>query len=115
MLDEYGSEARFRICQVRPGVTGIGSVFFRDEERILSRSQLSPEVCYREVILPRKRELELWYVDKRSAALDALLLVLTAVVVVAPRTRLHERVLRGVPGAARPARAYERGPVPMRG
>ncbi|RMG53985.1 MAG: sugar transferase, partial [Gammaproteobacteria bacterium] len=34
-----------RIYDARPGITGIGSIVFRDEERIISESPLAPREC----------------------------------------------------------------------
>ena len=53
----YPPEVKARIYSVRPGLTGIGSVVFRDEERILSESKLPPDECYAKVIAPYKGEI----------------------------------------------------------
>jgi lipopolysaccharide/colanic/teichoic acid biosynthesis glycosyltransferase len=82
-----------RVYSVRPGLTGIGSIVFRDEERYLSRSPKGLKRCYREDIAPLKAELELWYVSKRSFALDAKIVLLTIWVILVPRSRLYRRML----------------------
>lgn len=45
------------IYNVRPGITGLGSIVFRDEERLLSQPGIDPVVFYTENIAPYKGEL----------------------------------------------------------
>ena len=82
----YPDHVRSRIYDCRPGLTGLGSIVYRDEEAIISASHLSPAECYKELIAPHKGELELWYQEHRSLRVDFLIIVLTAVIVVAPNT-----------------------------
>lgn len=96
----YSPEAQKKISQVRPGLTGIGSVVFRNEEAILAKSNLPPLEAYRREIAPYKGTLECWYIDHQSLWLDLKLLVLTAVVVLIPSSQLHEAWLPGIPRAS---------------
>ena len=41
----YPDDVKARIYSVRPGLTGLGSVVFRDEESIISQSKLSADDC----------------------------------------------------------------------
>ena len=41
--DRYSDEMKEKVYNVRPGLTGIGSIVFRDEELIITNSKLSPE------------------------------------------------------------------------
>jgi hypothetical protein len=50
---------------MRPGLTGIGSIVFRDEESIVACSGKSVEECYRQYIGPYKAKLEKWYLEKK--------------------------------------------------
>lgn len=80
----YSPEVRRQIVRARPGLTGLGSVVFRDEESLLAKSALPPIEAYRTEVAPYKGRLECWYVENRTLLLDLKLLVLTAVVVVLP-------------------------------
>jgi len=80
----YPPEVRSQIVRARPGLTGLGSVVFRDEESLLAKSDLPPIEAYRTEVAPYKGRLECWYVENRTLLLDLKLLVLTAVVVVLP-------------------------------
>lgn len=53
-FDRYSEEMKGKVYNVQPGLTGIGSIQFRDEELIITQSKLPPHECYRDVILPYK-------------------------------------------------------------
>ncbi len=82
-----------RLHQVAPGVTGLGSLVFRDEEDILSASPKGVAACYREDIAPLKADLELWYVERASLPLDLRIMLLTAWLILRPRSRAYARLL----------------------
>lgn len=54
-----------RILSVKPGLTDNASILFRDEEEILSKSS-DPAETYRNIILPRKLDLYIGYVNNQS-------------------------------------------------
>ena len=64
------------ILQSRPGLSGIASIIFRDEEKILQRYE-DPRPVYDELIAPYKAELELWYKSHNSLKLYFVLIYLT--------------------------------------
>jgi lipopolysaccharide/colanic/teichoic acid biosynthesis glycosyltransferase len=90
-----------KIYDAVPGITGIGSVIFRDEEEFLSAPGVDPIAFYTEHIAPYKGELELWYLANRSLWVDVKLLVLTAWVIVFSKSQAPFRWFRGLP--AKPA------------
>lgn len=71
----YSPEQR-RVLSVRPGITDLASLTYRDEEIIL-RAASDPEKLYREVILPHKLALGLQYIDQMSLLNDASLILKT--------------------------------------
>lgn len=91
----YGASGAL-IARVRPGLTGIGSVFFRDEERYLA-SKADPRGFYFDVIGPHKEKLELWYLEHRSLRLYFLLIFITVLVVLVPHFASYEQWLKGLP------------------
>lgn len=93
----FPDKVRREIVKVRPGLTGVGSIVFRDEESIMARSPKGSEKCHAEDIAPCKSELELWYIRNQSLWLDFLLIFLTAWVVFFPRSNLYRMFLRGLP------------------
>ena len=71
-------EERFRrILEVRPGITDLASIEFRNEEAVLAGSA-DPQSCYVREILPAKLALAEEYVAKRTLGLDFLILARTA-------------------------------------
>ena len=80
----FSHKSRELISQVRPGVTGIGSLLFRDEEEIFRKSA-DAILLDDTVITPYKGELEEWYSLNQSFYLYLKILFLTIVTVVFPR------------------------------
>ena len=64
-----------KIYNVKPGLTGIGSIIFRDEESIISAvADEDPHEFYKRIIAPYKGELEMWYQSNNSLFLDLQLI-----------------------------------------
>ena len=57
----YPKKAQEILNTVKPGLTGIGSIIFRDEERLLDGHEDSVEF-YNQNITPYKSDLEVWFV-----------------------------------------------------
>ena len=94
----YSEEVQSKIYNVKPGLTGIGSIIFRDEESIISAiKDEDPHEFYKRVIAPYKGELEMWYQKHNSFILDLQLIFLTAWVIVFPKSRLYEKLFYDLP------------------
>ena len=94
----YSNEVQAIIYKVKPGLTGIGSIIFRDEESLISNvTDQDPHDFYKKVIAPYKGELELWYQKNQSTLLDLKLIFLTAWVIIFPKSKLYERWLTDLP------------------
>ena len=92
----YTQDVREKLNTIRPGLTGIGSIFFRDEERYLAdRDQ--PMEFYREHIIPYKSNLELWFVKNNSLWLYIKIIFITAWVVIFPSSTIADKVFVGIP------------------
>lgn len=96
-FDAYPERAQQAIAAMAPGITGIGSVVFRDEERFLSRPGLDPRRFYVEEIAPYKGALEVWYLEHRGLATDARLLWATGWTVLRPHSDLVFRMFPDLP------------------
>ena len=94
----YNEDVQSNIYNVKPGITGIGSILFRDEEAIISAvSNEDPFEFYKRVIAPYKGEVEMWYQENRSFYLDIQLILMTAWVILFPKTRLYEKWFQDLP------------------
>ena len=93
---QYPEAAKKDIGRVRPGLSGIGSIVFRDEERYLD-NQEDPHTFYRRVIIPYKAELERWYVRNQSLRVYFEVILLTIWVILFPSSRMPWRVWKDLP------------------
>lgn len=96
-FDRYSDEMKTKVYNVQPGLTGIGSIVFRDEELIITNSKLPPHECYRDVILPYKGALEVWYQSHQNFYTDFMILFLTAWYVLFPGSGLVHKVFPSLP------------------
>ena len=92
----YPTEARQKLNTIRPGLTGIGSIVFRDEERYLADRD-EPMEFYREHIIPYKSDLELWFVENNTLWLYIKIIFVTAWVVVFPSSAIVDKAFDGIP------------------
>ncbi|MES2646927.1 MAG: sugar transferase [Bacteroidota bacterium] len=93
----YSPHLQDVVYNVVPGLTGIGSIVFRDEEMIVSSSALSPHDCYTQIIMPYKGELEIWYQKNMGFFTDLGLLLLTIWYVVSPDSKLVYKFFSDLP------------------
>ena len=95
---KYSKEIQKTIYNIKPGLTGIGSIVFRDEESIISSiKDEDPHEYYRRVISPYKGALEIWYQEKRSLLVDFQLIILTAFAVLFPNTNIIHKFFKDLP------------------
>ena len=94
----YTEEIQSKIYNVKPGLTGIGSIVFRDEESLISAvKDEDPHEFYKRIIAPYKGELEMWYQSHKSLILDLQLIFMTAWVILFPESRLYEKWFKDLP------------------
>ena len=94
----YSEDIQSKIYKVKPGLTGIGSILFRDEESIISSViDEDPHDFYERVIAPYKGEIEIWYQNNQSFSLDLKLIFLTAWVIFFKDSRLPEKFFKDLP------------------
>ncbi|HET9031776.1 MAG TPA: sugar transferase [Dokdonella sp.] len=95
-FDAFPQASQAEIIKVRPGLSGIGSIIFRDEEELMHASA-EPERFYDEVIMPYKGDLEEWYVARQSLRTYLLCILATVWVVVFPKSRFVRRTFPDLP------------------
>ena len=98
----YSDEVRKAIDGIRPGLTGIGSLVFRDEEDILSDIEtrglsMSRNQFHDTVVTPYKGELERWYAGHRTLTTYVALILMTMWAVMCPRTKVYRRWFADLP------------------
>ena len=78
---QYPAALRDKVLSVRPGITDIASIEYRDESAVLARAS-DPEQAYVREVLPHTLQLAARYVDNASLALDIRLILRTIAAIV---------------------------------
>ena len=91
----YSDEVKAHIYDSKPGITGIGSLMFRDEEKLVSEAT-DPRAMY-DSIYPYKGQLELWYRQYQSVLIDFKIIFLTAWSIISPNNQLAEKAFKNLP------------------
>ena len=94
-FDLYTEDVKKVIYNTRPGITGIGSIIFRDEEKIVSESN-DIQQTYKQ-IFEYKGELEKWYQQHISFYTDFMIIFLTAWHIVFSNSNLVHKVFPSLP------------------
>lgn len=92
----FPSSVQGEITKIRPGLSGIGSIVFRGEERML-RDAADPVAFYDEVIMPYKGQIEQWYVENRTLKNYFLVILATIWVILFPKSKIAWSWFRCLP------------------
>ena len=96
-FEKFPLELRDDIFKSKPGITGIGSIFFRDEEKWISNFSGDKHKFYMEKIAPYKTKLELWYLKNKSTLVDLKIIFLTFWIIILPNSKMLEKVFSDLP------------------
>ena len=96
-LELYKEENQKKIYSMKPGLTGVGSIVFRNEEEILNNAKIELEKFYENHITPFKAELELWYEQNKSFICDLKIIFLTAWVIFFKDSNLPWTLFKDLP------------------
>ena len=95
------------IMLVSPGLTGLGSIFFSDEEAMLS-STVNHDEFYDSVIMPYKGQLETWYVNHATILIDLKIVYVTALKIIFPKLRLNlSKFFDGMPNPPKELQKFQ--------
>ena len=92
---QYPLEIQEIIYNFKPGMTGIGSLIFRDEEKIVSEAP-DPQAMYT-TIYAFKGSLEIWYQKHASFLTDLKIILLTAFTILFHKNNLTYKVFKDLP------------------
>ena len=96
IFSKYSEKTQEVIKQVRPGLSGIGSIIFRDEEEIMHGASASLDF-YANVISPYKGALEEWFVSNKSIYIYFMSIFITVWTVIFPSTKIAWKVFKDLP------------------
>jgi lipopolysaccharide/colanic/teichoic acid biosynthesis glycosyltransferase len=95
-FDAFPAISQEAIVTVRPGLSGIGSIVFRDEENMMHASA-DPNQFYDNVIMPFKGKLEEWYVANQGLRTYLLCICITAWTVLLPKSAVVWKAFPALP------------------
>ena len=95
-FEAFPLKSQKEIIKVRPGLSGVGSIIFRNEEEMMSMND-DPNKFYDEIVMPYKGILEEWYVSHRSIVSYFILIGLTIWVVLGFRSSLIWSFFKDLP------------------
>jgi len=93
----YPDHIKELIYNIKPGLTGIGSIVFHDEEKLFCQPKVTPQEFHAKCIQPYKGELELWYQKHITFLTDIKIFFLTIWVIIAPENDLVYRFFKDLP------------------
>ena len=99
-FNAYSEEIQSKIYNVKPGLTGIGSIIFRDEEELINNVKNNggdPWSFYKDKIYPFKGELEIWYQNNISFFLELKIIFITAWVIFNPNSKIYNKLFKDLP------------------
>jgi len=96
-FDVFREEDKKEIVKIRPGLSGMGAVFFRDEESMLEKANGDKMDFYDHVISPYKGEIEAWYVKNMNLKNYFLVIFVTIWVVLFPKSQIFNKVFAHLP------------------
>ena len=101
----YPDEAKQKIYNAKPGLTGIGSIVFRNEEEILQQFE-DKKSFHQNIIIPYKAILESWYVEHKSIKNYFKVIIITALVVLQSSSAVWKKWYKNLPPVPSELEAY---------
>ena len=99
-FEAYPREIQKVIYNVKPGLSGIGSIIFRDEEELITEIKNNGGDIwefYKNKIYPYKGALEIWYQKHKSFLLDLKLIFITLWIIFRPNSKIYQKILGDLP------------------
>lgn len=99
-FDQYPEDVQRVIYNSKPGLTGIGSIIFRDEEELITKVRDNGGdtwTFYKNKIYPYKGQLEKWYQEHASFYIDMMLPFITAWTIIRPNSDIVYKLFPSLP------------------
>ena len=97
--DKYSVEVKQKIFNIKPGLSGIGSIIFRNEEIIIWENFADKEKFYSHIIMPYKGKLESWYADNIDIKNYFKVIFVTVVIMLNPSSIIIKKIFSKLPEA----------------
>lgn len=94
----YSPKIQSDVLSVKPGLSGMGSLAFRNENQLLKEIPQKDYLdFYHRHIGPKKGQLEQWYVQQRGFWTDIKILILTPCALIQPDFKIPTGWFKGLP------------------
>ena len=96
----YPQDVQKILYNVKPGLTGFGSIIFRDEEVLITKVKdrgMDPILFYKEAIYPFKGTLEKYYQDNYGFMMDLKIFIATIIAVFFPSSVIVDKLFPNAP------------------
>ena len=101
----FPESSQTAIMSVRPGLSGVGSIYFRNEELMMNDAR-NANKFYDGIIMPYKGLLEEWYVKNQSLTLYFVLIMATVSVVLLRKIPFRNTLFSSIPRAPKELVSY---------
>jgi lipopolysaccharide/colanic/teichoic acid biosynthesis glycosyltransferase len=103
----FSEDVQKNIILVSPGLTGLGSIFFSNEEAMLT-SAVNHDEFYDSVIMPYKGQLETWYVNHATILIDLKIIYVTALKIIFPKLGVNlSKFFDGMPNPPKELQKFQ--------
>jgi len=94
--EKYSDETKLKIYNAKPGLSGIASIIFRDEETIM-QNIVDKKDFYKNVVMPYKGKLESWHVDNINIHHYFKIILVTMLIVLKPSSTIWKNMFKNLP------------------
>jgi lipopolysaccharide/colanic/teichoic acid biosynthesis glycosyltransferase len=101
----YSEKTREKITCLKPGLTGLGATFFRNEEEILQNFD-DKDYIHQKIIMPYKGMLESWHADNHNLLNYFKIIIMTVIVVLKPTSGAWKKFFPKLPPVPEELQAY---------
>lgn len=95
-FNAFPEELKSIISSIRPGLSGIGSIVFRNEEDMMDAAE-DPDRLYDEEIMPYKAKLESWYKERNNIKMYFMLIFLTVFIIISHNPKILWKIFPNLP------------------
>jgi len=92
----YTKAVQSELTKVRPGLSGLGAIIFRGEEKMMQNAT-DPVAFYDNVIMPYKGQIERWYIDHHTMKNYFLVIIATIWIILFPKSKIAWTWFKGLP------------------
>ena len=96
-FEKYSEEVQQQVYNTRPGITGVGSIIFRNEGKWTKNYDGDVHEFYKQHISPYKGDVEMWYQQNISFSTDVKLIFLTIPILFHSSNGLIYKVFKTLP------------------